>query len=552
MLLSNQNYPDRLPVSGFPLIAMPFFGFTPDRATGNGALQFGCRNVPSTILRNTEKGRTVFYFFQRLFALAGKPYKKKQVAVARRWQRGLQVEVLGARNLPAVSPVSLSSTGQLLITGAASDDMVLVSPDVSDASKIDVVFNGTTFLFQSSKVKLIKFTGSAGDDSFTNDTSINSSATGGIGADTFLGGQGKDNFNGGDGDDDLDGRGGADTLQGMAGDDSLHGGNGADIIKGGLGDDSIDGGSGNDGINGEAGDDRLLGGDGDDSVEGGSGNDNVFGEAGDDHLVGHKGSDLLFGGTGDDSVNGSGGDDSVHGGLGDDSLLGGGGNDDLDGGIGDDSVDGGGGDDSIDGGSGLDHEVNGEHQSSDIHLEADLSNGAGATGKAEFNATASEFEVQIEGAQANTTYDVLIDGTKVGVIVTNALGAGQMEVYQPTFTVTTASTIAVGDPAAGGLTGSFLGEAEMEFKATLTASVGAATGSAEYNAGELVFEVKVFGASAKTSYDVTLDGTFLGMITTDSNGKGEWKLFSVSLAIKKGSMLTIGDLANPLLSGTFA
>jgi hypothetical protein len=79
------------------------------------------------------------------------------------------------------------------------------------------------------------------------------------------------------------------------------------------------------------------------------------------------------------------------------------------------------------------------------NLEALLANPTGATGKAEVNSNGSKLDVQIQGAAANMSLDVVIDGTKVGTINTDASGNGQLELTQTSLTVQNGSTISVGD-----------------------------------------------------------------------------------------------------------
>jgi hypothetical protein len=65
--------------------------------------------------------------------------------------------------------------------------------------------------------------------------------------------------------------------------------------------------------------------------------------------------------------------------------------------------------------------------------------------------------------------------------------------------------------------------------------------------------VRIHGAAANTTYDVSIDGTTVGQITT--NGRGSGRLFvSPTAAIVAGSTISILDSAagTTLLSGTFA
>lgn len=180
---------------------------------------------------------------------------------------------------------------------------------------------------------------------------------GGDGADTIESSRGADVLVGGKGNDVLDGGFGNDVLEGGEGADTLRGGDGDDVLRGGPGNDVLEGGAGNDVLEGDDGADTLRGGDGDDVLRGGAGNDVLEGGAGDDALYGEAGDDLLRGGDGNDELIGGEGNDVLEGGAGDDLLDGGAGADTLRGGAGDDVLIGGAGDDVLDGGAGTDRAV---------------------------------------------------------------------------------------------------------------------------------------------------------------------------------------------------
>ena len=217
-----------------------------------------------------------------------------------------------------------ATTGILRIMGSETADVSVVRYDgVNVVATISNAAGTTTRSYKSSDVKAITFAGYAGDDFFTNNTAIPSTATGGAGKDTLRGGSGKDTLMGGDGDDKLMGNKGDDTLQGAAGNDTEIGGAGIDTLYGGLGDDSLSGAAGDDKLNGGSGDDWLEGGAGNDSASGDDGNDVQYGGTGNDSMKGGNGHDLLYGDDGLDTVEGEAGDDRLDGGSGDDSLRGG-------------------------------------------------------------------------------------------------------------------------------------------------------------------------------------------------------------------------------------
>ena len=216
------------------------------------------------------------------------------------------------------------TTGILAIMGSETADVSVVRHEgVNVVATISNAAGTTTRSYKSSDVKAITFAGYAGDDFFTNNTAIPSTASGGAGKDTLRGGSGKDTLMGGDGDDKLMGNKGDDTLQGAAGNDTEIGGAGIDTLYGGLGDDSLSGAAGDDKLNGGSGDDWLDGGAGNDSVSGDDGNDVQYGGVGDDSMKGGNGDDVLYGDDGLDTVEGEAGDDRLDGGSGDDSLRGG-------------------------------------------------------------------------------------------------------------------------------------------------------------------------------------------------------------------------------------
>jgi hypothetical protein len=252
------------------------------------------------------------------------------------------------------------------------------------------------------------------------------------------------------------------------------------------------------------------------------------GGKGNDYFLNHSSiKALAFGGAGNDTLIGGAGNDTLVGGTGKDELMG----------VGDDDVM---------------MESEGEGETAGVQLEAHLTGTAGATGRAEFNATAATFELQIQGAQASTTLDVIVDGTKVGTIMTDASGNGELELTQVSFTVKDQSTIVVGDPNNAGLTGTFQSPASAELKAPLTNATTGVEGSAEFNAAEQKLKIEIEGLPANTTSDVLIDGVKVGQITTDGEGQAELELLNVTQTVTAGSVLTIGAPANPLAQGTFA
>jgi Ca2+-binding RTX toxin-like protein len=177
---------------------------------------------------------------------------------------------------PSLFSIQLSGN-ELILRGTSGNDngQVRVENDLLVAT-----MNGQTKNFNPAAVGKVTFYGYAGDDGFTNQTSIPATAYGGDGNDVLKGGGDRDSLFGGAGDD---------VVQGMGANDVVSGQEGNDTLDGGLGHDWVFGGDGSD---------KLYGGTGDDRLYGGAGTDYLSGGTGDDWLFGGPGFDLLFGGTG--------------------------------------------------------------------------------------------------------------------------------------------------------------------------------------------------------------------------------------------------------------
>ncbi len=289
--------------------------------------------------------------------------------------RGLVLESLEGRAVPAVSAVFLPSAGVLTVTGDALDNNIVVSRNAAGAILVNggavAVRGGTPTVANTS---LISVFGLAGNDSLSL-----SETNGALPRANLFGGDGNDVATGGSGADFLFGQGGNDTLLGKGGSDLLFGGDGADTITGGDGDDQSFGQSGDDRMIWNPGDDTDLneGGDGNDTVEvnGGNGAERftvtpngtrvrfdrvdpapfsidigtseslvlnanggddtvtgsnglatlirltVDGGSGNDTITGGDGADFLFGGDGNDAINGGRGDDVALMGAGDDTFV---------------------------------------------------------------------------------------------------------------------------------------------------------------------------------------------------------------------------------------
>lgn len=254
------------------------------------------------------------------------------------------------RRLLAVT--AFQNDGQVVIRGDGLDNQAIVE-QIGDSLHVSFG-SGETFDFAFGGVSSVRFVGAGGDDTFTNQTNLDTTAIGGNGNDRITTGNGNDRLLGGEGDDVLTSSGGENLLNGL---------NGNDIINGGTGNDTIFTFDGNDVIDAGAGDDFVFSGNGDDIITAGAGSDTVFSSGGDDTVNGNSGDDFIysqfgvdevFGGEGNDLIRGGGDNDRLNGNGGDDRILGDDGNDVVRGNDGRDVVFGGEGDDTLDGDDGFD------------------------------------------------------------------------------------------------------------------------------------------------------------------------------------------------------
>ena len=325
--------------------------------------------------------------------------------------------------------------GVLTIEGTSKSDRITLS---SDGTNVTATFNKQTETFLLADLTSISIDGAGGNDRIDIANSILANAT----------------ITGGPGNDRIQAGGGIDTITGDAGNDWL---------RGGDGDDSIDAGAGNDHVFGELGIDTLLAGAGNDEVNGGDGNDSLDGGAGHDRLRGGLGDDTLLGGAGKDQLRGDDGNDFLDGGDDKDHLLGGNGDDILVGGAGNDQLDGGPGTNLLDGGEGTDKLKNGTEVDLSAVLAATLVSPTAGTGTANFAFTTAEgspeFElaISVTGAALSTALPIVVNGTSVGTLTTDASGNGSIvlstnptdptEVLLAGVTIAAGSTITVGDLA---------------------------------------------------------------------------------------------------------
>ena len=155
--------------------------------------------------------------------------------------------------------------------------------------------------------------------------------------------------------------------------------------------------------------------------------------------------------------------------------------------------------------------------------------------------TSTQFTVSVTGATANSTFDVAIDGTVVGQLMTDDSGAGALKLSSkdstlpsnfPT-TVAAGSVITVSSLAGTLATPTSSGDTDSDgdgcshgtrtkLTTDLTDSSGSGTGTATYKlrtydgATVTSFKVSVSGAAGSSTLDVAIDGTVVGQLTTDS------------------------------------
>jgi Ca2+-binding RTX toxin-like protein len=207
------------------------------------------------------------------------------------------VEALETRRLLSAAPVEPSaeiSGGELRVVGTKGADVIVVSLNETDATKVDVNVNGTvlgSFLLSDVTSGRVEVHAGKGDDSVRVDESFGLVPLSLV----AFGEQGNDTLVGGSANDELHGDQGSDTLYGNDGNDTLEGDQGKDMLAGGFGDDDLGGDNGCDTLYGEGGADKLRGGNGKDLLDGGDDNDDLDGERGSDSLTGGLGVDSFAG-----------------------------------------------------------------------------------------------------------------------------------------------------------------------------------------------------------------------------------------------------------------
>ena len=131
---------------------------------------------------------------------------------------------LEQRILFSANPLVSLEAGILAVEGTDQADMVQVSEvNGSIMVRTSVGDDQQEFKFDKAEVESLFFAGGDGDDTFINNSDLESLAYGNEGNDTLVGGFAMDELRGGNGDDLLNGRRGDDSLHGDYGNDRLVG-----------------------------------------------------------------------------------------------------------------------------------------------------------------------------------------------------------------------------------------------------------------------------------------------------------------------------------------
>ena len=143
---------------------------------------------------------------------------RHRMAPSRR--RSAQVEGLESRNLMTAGSVVLTPGLVTVTPSSTGPNIAIVSyQNVKGTTMLDVNLNGTDHDFGLAQVAFVYYMGSgtSGDQTFQNTTSLHTVAWGGSGTNLFEGGAGQDEFIGGSGSNTFDAGSGYDVLIGGAG-----------------------------------------------------------------------------------------------------------------------------------------------------------------------------------------------------------------------------------------------------------------------------------------------------------------------------------------------
>jgi hypothetical protein len=195
-------------------------------------------------------------------------------------------------------------------------------------------------------------------------------------------------------------------------------------------------------------------------------------------------------------------------------------------------------------------------------LTASLTGATGTSGTATLKSDTSSGDnslvVQVSGLAASSTFTVTSGTTTLGTITTDANGSGKLSVTNLSPTLAAGADITVVDAnEATVLTGTLADpNAKTHLSASLTGATGT-SGKAHFHSnaetGDNRLGVHVFSLTADATYDVQVDGTTVGQITTDDHGSGALSLSNVSMTIAANSVVTVLDSqGTTVLQGTFS
>ena len=392
----------------------------------------------------------------RIFGFTSSRSRKQQTRKRKRQQNiSSSFGELESRDL--LAGITLSAAGELFISGSAGNDVGQLTTVSSTTVRAEVT-GAASQDFNVADISSVTFLGLAGNDQFTNSTSLDSRLIGNDGNDILIGGTGDDIINGGAGDDTLTGNAGADRLIGSGGADVIRGGDGEDLINAGDGANQLFGDAGNDLIFGGADIDQIFGGDGADVIVGFDGDDIIdvgnggivgtagtdnadlaLGLGGNDTITGGTGLNVLYGGDGEDILTGGNGDenrfhgqndnDTITGNSADEFIASQNGDDTINGGGGNDFILPGQGDDTVDGGAGVDRIVLPSVSSSFDIFSEDSVVGVSGFGQGFDQLTATETLQFSDGstlvAQSQATRTVTVRP----IVVSNGSGSAQAEFF---------------------------------------------------------------------------------------------------------------------------
>jgi hypothetical protein len=195
-------------------------------------------------------------------------------------------------------------------------------------------------------------------------------------------------------------------------------------------------------------------------------------------------------------------------------------------------------------------------------LTASLTGATGTSGSATFKSDTSSGDnslvVQVSGLAASSTFTVMSGTTTLGTITTDASGSGKLSVSDLSPALVAGADITLVDAnEATVLTGTLADpNANTRLSANLTGATGI-SGKAHFHSnadtGDNRLRVHVSGLTADATYDVQLDGTTVGQITTDDNGNGALSLSNLSMTVAASSVVTVLDSqGTTVLQGTFS